>query len=224
MDETTRIFQDRADAGERLGEALIQYRDSGAIVLGIPRGGVEVGFVVAEALDAVFSVLVVHKLPFLDNAEAGFGAVAEDGSVFFMPQYRSVLHPVEVKRIIREQEAEVIRRVKKFRPEQPMPDLAGRHVIVVDDGIAMGSTTRAAVMCCRNKGAGKVTVAAPVASPDAVRLLREAADELVVLLVPPFFQAVAEFYEDWHDCTDQEAMKWVNRVRAGAGVSRWPAG
>lgn len=224
MDEDTRIFQDRTDAGERLGEALLPYRESGAIVLGIPRGGVEVALLVAEELDAVFSVLVVRKLPFPDNPEAGFGAVAEDGSVFFMPQYRAALPPAEVKRIIQEQETEVLRRVKKFRPERPMPDLAGRHVIVVDDGIAMGSTTRAAVMCCRNKGAGKVTVAAPVASPDAVRLIRPVVDDLVVLLVPPYFEAVAQFYENWRDCTDQEVVRLIARTRVGAGVPHWPVG
>jgi putative phosphoribosyl transferase len=219
-----RPFRNRADAGEQLGAALERHRRDGSIVLGIPRGGVEVGLLVAEALEAVFSVLVARKLPFPDNPEAGFGAVAEDGTLYFIPRYKDSLPPTQVNRIIREQEAEVLRRVKLFRPERPLPDLTGRHVILVDDGIAMGSTTLVAVACCRNKGAARVTVAAPVASPDALEAVRQAADGVEVLHAPDRFEAVAQFYDHWADLTDQDVVKLVGGFRRGAAIARWPAG
>jgi putative phosphoribosyl transferase len=168
-----------------MGAALKHSAGKDVLILGIPRGGVEVGCQVAEELSAEFSMLVVRKLPFPDNPESGFGAIAEDGSVYLHPEAASWLSPKDIDFIVHEQKKEIIRRIRVLRSGSPLPDMKGRHVILVDDGIAMGSTMQAAVMCCRNLKAKKITVAAPVASPNAVRLAAASADEVVTLLLPP---------------------------------------
>jgi putative phosphoribosyl transferase len=108
----------------------------------------------------------------------------------------------------------VERRVEVLRNGAPLPDLQHRYVILVDDGIAMGSTTQAAVQCCREMGAKHILVAAPVSSPDARRKLNTAADEVVTLLTPPFFRAVAEYYQHWYDVPDEEVLQIMNRVQS----------
>jgi predicted phosphoribosyltransferase len=198
------MFDDRDDAGRQLGVALQRHAGRDCLVIGIPRGGVTVGLRVAEALAAKFTLLVVRKLPFPDNPESGFGAIAEDGTIFLMPGAANGMEEDEINRIIAHQQAEVKRRIKALREGQPLPDLRGRQVILVDDGIAMGSTTMAATLCCRHLGAARVTVAAPVASFAARHLLAPAADEVVVLLAPPAFHAVAQFYRHWYDVPDRE--------------------
>jgi predicted phosphoribosyltransferase len=200
------MFQNRTDAGRQLGVALSQYHATHSIVLAIPRGGVEVAHQVAKSLKLSLSLVVVRKLPFPDNPEAGFGALAEDGSLYFLPGANQRLPQSVILNTVQEQQTEVARRVKVLRGGDPLPELRQRHVILVDDGIAMGSTTQAAVKCCRGLGARRVTVAAPVASPEARTSLEASADEVVVLLCPPFFRAVAEFYRDWYDVPDQEVI------------------
>ena len=205
------MFEDRDDAGVKLAAALERYRDGNALVLAIPRGGVRVGFRVAEGLGADLSVVIARKLPFPDSPEAGFGAVAEDGSVFLFDQAEEWLRPAEIKRIIKEQKAETKRRVKALRGGKALPRIAGRTVILVDDGIAMGSTMRAAIMLCRKKGAGRVIVASPVAGPEVARQMRVLADEAVILEEPPFFRAVAEVYRNWYDVPDSEVLEIMRK-------------
>lgn len=207
-------FRNRTDARSRLAEALDPYRGSGALVLGIPRGGAEVAYIAARALLLKFTILVVRKLPFPDNPEAGFGAVAEDGTVYLVPGASHGLPQDVVARIAREQRAEIVRRIDALRGGRSLPDIRGRHVILVDDGIAMGSTTQAALWCCRNRGAGTITVAAPVASPAARRSLDASADETVVLSSPPSFRAVAEAYETWYDVPDREVVAIMSEAQA----------
>ncbi|MEJ2722877.1 MAG: phosphoribosyltransferase family protein [bacterium] len=155
------MFDDRRDAGQRLGRALIRYRGKNALVLAIPRGGAEVGYYVAEHLGLPLSIVIVRKLPFPGNPEAGFGAVAEDGSTFFVDRARIQIPPPVVDKIVAAQRLEVQRRIDVLRNGKPLPEVTGRTVIVVDDGIAMGSTMRAAIMLCRNRKAKNVVVAAP---------------------------------------------------------------
>lgn len=205
------MFIDRTDAGQRLALALTQYKDTKALVLGIPRGGVEVGFQVADYLNADFSIVISRKLPYPDNPEAGFGAVAEDGTLFI---FRYALHSMEqelIDRIIREQQVELKRRIDVLRGGQPLPDISDRTVILVDDGIAMGSTMRATVMLCRHKKAAKVIVAAPVAGASTAADIASVADETIILEKPAFFQAVAQVYMNWHDVGDEEVIEYMNQ-------------
>ena len=137
------MFDDRKDAGQKLGEHLSRYRGSDALVLAIPRGGVEVGYYVAEQLELPFSIVVVRKLPFPYNPEAGFGAVAEDGSIYLVDSaHRHIPRRIK-EQIIEEQKQEIGRRMKVLRGDKPLPEISGKTVILVDDGIAMARTTMA---------------------------------------------------------------------------------
>lgn len=212
MPAALRIFHDRTEAGEELAAVLRQRPRPRALVLGIPRGGAEVAYRIAEALHAEFSLLVVRKLPYPDNPECGFGAIAEDGATYFVPGADQGLPRELVARIVREQGDEVRRRMAALREGLPLPPLQGRPVILVDDGVAMGSTTQAAVLCCRNLGAARVTVAAPVASRHACAALQSVADEVVILSLPPSFHAVAEAYRDWYDVPDEEVRAIMHQA------------
>jgi putative phosphoribosyl transferase len=215
------MFEDRRDAGERLAKALVDYKGKAdVVVLAIPRGGVEVGYQVAKALDADFSLVIARKLPFPDDPEAGFGAIAEDGSTVILEHTGYGLLRDTVERVIDFQREEVQRRVAALRGGEPLPDLAGKTVILVDDGIAMGSTMRAAIKLCRNTGAGRIVVAVPVTGERKAREIGALVDEMVVLEKPPFFRAVAQAYSNWYDVSDREVMRimdvWRNG-RRGAG-------
>lgn len=207
------MFRDRTDAGEKLAQALEGYRGQDVLVLGIPRGGVELAYRVARHLDADLSLIVTRKLPYPQNPEAGFGAVAEDGSTFLYEDAARWVPDMVVREIVEEQKQEVQRRIETLRGGGPLPEIAGRTVILVDDGIAMGSTMRASIKLCRKQEAGSVVVAVPVASPRVVDDFRRLADDLVVLETPPFFRAVAEVYQHWYDVSDEEVQEIMEKWR-----------
>jgi len=209
------MFKDRKDAGQRLARELEQYREKNALVLAIPKGGVEVGYYVAKHLQADFSLVISRKLPYPFNQEAGFGAIAEDGSTFIIEDARRWLSDDVINRIKKEQIEEIRRRIKVLRQGKPLPDISGRIVILIDDGLAMGSTMRAAVALCRKKGAKKIVVAVPVSGDRVAREIGKVADRIVVLEIPEFFEAVAQVYLNWHDASDEEVLailaKWENK-------------
>jgi putative phosphoribosyl transferase len=200
------MFRDRQHAGQRLAEILDIYRNERPLILAIPRGGVEVGYRVAKRLDADLAVLVIRKLPLPRNPEAGFGAIAEDGSHFMFEHMVAALQPTVVAEIIEQQKLEIQRRVDVLRGGEPLPEIEGRTVILVDDGIAMGSTIRAAIAMCRKKQAKTIIVAAPVASPSTAEALAPLADDVVIVETPPLFRAVAQVYEDWYDVPDEDVV------------------
>lgn len=205
------MFVDRTDAGIQLGKALGSYRGQDIIILAIPRGGAEIGYQVATALNAQLSLIISRKLPFPDEPEAGFGAVSEDGSSWLIPGHEVWLRRSIIEEIITSQMAEIRRRVEVLRGGRDLPDIKGMIVILVDDGIAMGSTMRASVACCRNLGAAKIVVAVPVTGEDTARELEMIADEVLVLEMPRYFQAVAQVYENWYDVSDEEVLEIMSR-------------
>ncbi|MBN2453348.1 MAG: phosphoribosyltransferase [Candidatus Omnitrophica bacterium] len=199
------MFRDRKDAGIKLAARLKKYKNKGVVVLAVPRGGIEVGCEVAKALKAPFSAVVVRKLPFPNDPEAGFGAIAENGSVVILEGPSSWLPKEVIETVKRQQAEEVKRRIKVLRGGLPLPEIKGKTVILVDDGLAMGSTMLAAVKYCRAKKAGRIIAAVPISGGEAARLVGDAADELVVLEKPSYFYAVAQGYEKWYDLPDAEA-------------------
>lgn len=201
------MFDDRKDAGERLAVALKRYKDKHVLVLAIPRGGVEVGYHVAKYLNADFSIIISRKLPFPTDPEAGFGAVAEDGSTFILSDATRWVSQEEIDEIIEKQKQEITRRIAVLRRNKPLPDMKDRMVILIDDGIAMGSTMRASIMLCKNKEAKKIVVATPVTGRDTAREIEEMVDEFVVLEKPLFFYAVAQVYKNWYDVPDREVIE-----------------
>jgi predicted phosphoribosyltransferase len=210
------MFGDRADAGKQLGNALSKYRDAHVLVLAIPCGGVEVGFHVAMGLNADLSIIVSRKLPFPHNPESGFGAIAEDGSVFMYPGFENAVSPEDIAAIVKVQRREIKRRIAALRGGLAFPSLKGRTVVLVDDGIAMGSTMRVSIAMCTRKGAEKLIAAAPVAGKDTVTEMAKLVDEVVVLETPPGFRAVAEVYRNWYDVSDREVLAFMaewDRIR-----------
>jgi putative phosphoribosyl transferase len=206
------MFADRKDAGQKLARALENYREQKPLVLAIPKGGVEVGYEVAKHLGCEFSILIARKLPFPDNPEAGFGAVAEDGSTFINDYAARGLSQHTIDRILKQQRREIKRRIAALRKGRPLPQIADRTVILIDDGIAMGSTMRAAVSLCKNKKAKKIVVASPVAGPSTAAELARIVDDVVVLEKPPFFRAVAQAYANWYDVCDEEVIRILQNL------------
>lgn len=154
------MFTDRKDAALELAKALGKYKDKNAVVLGIPRGGAETAYYVALHLHAELSLLVSRKLGHPANPEYAFGAIAEDGSIYLSPYARQELSEETINTVVEEQKKEIERRIKILRKGKPLPELKGRTVILVDDGIATGATIFAAIEMCKKRNAGKIIIAA----------------------------------------------------------------
>lgn len=214
------IYRDRKDAGRHLAQALLRYKEEHPVVLAIPRGGAELGFEVAKALDADFDLLIARKLPFPDNPESGFGAIAEDGSLYIIEEAARYLGEGTIRRIIGQQQEEIVRRIERLRGGRDLIPIEGRTVILVDDGIAMGSTMHAAIAYCKRHGAKKIIVAAPVTSSRVKRQLEQIVDDVVILQTPPDFHAVASVYANWYDVSDEEVLEimraWERYKRTGS--------
>lgn len=217
-------FADRAQAGAALAGRLAATGRPGVVVLALPRGGVPVAAPVAETLGAPLDVLVVRKLGLPRQPEVAMGALAGLGGevveVLHEPVLRAARVPPEDLDAVRATEiAELRRREAAFRRDLPALAVAGRTVVVVDDGAATGSTVRAAVAALRRSGAGPVVVALPVCPPDTATALAAAADELVCLRVPRPFQAVGLEYADFAPPADADVAALLRaawaRTRAG---------
>jgi len=205
-----RVFIDRTDAGLELGKLLEEkYKDTNALVLGIPRGGVIVAHEVARVLNAELSVIITKKLPHPRQHELAIGAVAEDGSSFLT----SLAHELDrdsIHQIHHAQLEEIKSRIQRFRKGQPLPDMNRRTVILVDDGIATGSTIVPAIKLCKNQKAARVVVAAPVSGRRYLKEIDIMADEVVVAEQPEMFYAVGQVYEDFHNLADQEVIRHLD--------------
>jgi putative phosphoribosyl transferase len=207
------LFRDREDAGRQLAEKLADLQSADALVLGIPCGGVPVAIQIADRLHAQLDLMVVRKLQIPWNPEAGFGALAPDGTVLLNPELTPHLHlsEAEIREIKRRTISEIERRIQRFRGTQAAPRLADRTVVLVDDGLASGYTMLVAAQAVRKAGPRRLVVAVPVASAGAARLLKPACDSFVALHVSsalPF--AVADFYEQWYDLTDEDVLRYLS--------------
>lgn len=218
------MFTDRTDAGQHLAEALRHLEGAHPVVLGLPRGGVPVAFQVARALGAALDVIVVRKLGVPYHRELGFGAIGEGGVRVISDDIvrRSRVGKEDLAAVEHAEEAELVRQARRFRHDRPRVSLDGRTVIVVDDGIATGSTAAAACAVVRAMGAARVVLAVPVAPPDAVARLRTEADEVVCLSTPRALRSVGEWYRDFSQTSDDEVVVLLTRAAEGR-VARRPA-
>ena len=205
-------FKDRAHAGKELAAVLEpKYKDSNPLILGVPRGGVEVAYYVAKQLHAELSLVISKKLPFPGHEEYGFGAVSEDYSVYISPHGEKSLAPKAVNLIIEGQIEEIKRRIEKYRHGKPLPDMKGRTVIIVDDGIATGVTLVPVIKLCRKKEAGKIVIAAPVSGTTFDAHLHQA-DDIVVVIQPEPFYAVGQVYEIFGDFDDEQLLDLLKKA------------
>lgn len=205
------MFRDRKDGGKQLAKALEKYQHQNVLVLGIPRGGVETAYYVARDLHAEFSFIVSRKLGYPHNAEAAFGALAEDDSYFIFKEAERELTPEVIQSVVHNVRQEIKRRVDVLRGGKNLPKIKGRTVILVDDGIATGATLFAAINLCKNKKASKIIVAAPIAGANIKDKLKTMVDEAVVLLTPEFYHAVSQGYQTFHDLEDDDVKEILNQ-------------
>ena len=209
------IFRDRSDAGRQLARLLAMRREVLPVVIALPRGGVPVAYEIARSLRWPLDVFVVRKLGAPFQHELGIGALAEDGTVIIDPlAARLDIDQHDLAAVIAEETEEAGRRVRRFRAGRPAVDVAGRTVILVDDGVATGGTARVALRCLRAKGAAKLVLATPVAAPDAIASLRADADDVVCLQQPDDFRAVGLWYADFHQVADEEVIACLEAARA----------
>ena len=216
-------FRNRSDAGRRLASRLQFLSGEDVVVLGLPRGGVPVAAAVARALGAPLDVILVRKLGVPAQPELGLGAIGESGARVINPEVVRYAHVSEeqIAQVEAKERAELQRRAQRFRGDAPHVPLAGRTAIIVDDGIATGSTARAACQVARALGAAAVVLAVPVAPPSADRTLRGDADEVICLEMPDRFLAIGEWYEDFAQTSDEEV---VALLRAPPDAPEAPAG
>ena len=208
-------FFDRNDAGKQLVKALSDFPIANGLVIAIPRGGVVVGYQIAEALNLPLDVIVPRKLGAPGNPELAIGAVAEDGTKVLdegIIAYLSVLDDY-IEEESRRQREEIGRRLQVYRKGLAPLNLKGKDIIVVDDGIATGSTMKAALASVRNSGAASVTVAVPVGPPSTIEELHKLADRVVCLYMPEQFQAIGQFYQSFSQTSDEEVNMLLNARR-----------
>jgi predicted phosphoribosyltransferase len=203
-------FRDRTEAGQLLAAKLERYADQpDVLVLGLPRGGVPVAAEVARKLHAPLDVFLVRKLGVPGHEELAMGAIASGGICVIN---RDVVAPLGIPEevidaVATEEQCELVRRERAYRDDLPAPDVRGRTVILVDDGIATGSTMMAAVAALRKLKAGRIVVAAPTVAPTTYYHLEREADEVVAVMVPEYFRGVGQWYEDFSQTTDEEVRK-----------------
>ncbi len=209
-------FDNRRDAGKQLAEELGEYAGRSAIVLAIPNGGVPVALEVASSLNAGLDLVISRKIPMPLSPEAGFGAIADDGT--------TILNEVLIQRIglSRQQidyeankvRAEIKKRSLLYRGERPLARISGKIVIITDDGLASGFTMIAAVESVRHRRPKEIVVAVPVASALALKELEKVADKIVTCttgFMPKFY--VSDFYRQWYDLSDDDVVRYLNQWR-----------
>lgn len=217
------IFRDRQDAGRRLAGALGAYAGrNDVIVLALPRGGVPVAFEVAQALGAPLDVFVVRKLGVPGMAELAMGAIASGGTRVLNREVVASfgISDETIERVARVELEELDRRERLYRGNRPPVDLQGRTVILIDDGLATGSTMRAAIEAVKQHGPARMIVAVPVAAPETARALRPEVDELMVLETPPGFFAVGAYYDRFDQVGDEEVRTLLARAGGTRTVDR----
>jgi predicted phosphoribosyltransferase len=205
-------FRNRAEAGSLLAQKLERYKDmAGVLVLGLPRGGVPVANAVAVALNAALDILLVRKLGVPGQEELAMGAIASNGIQILndpIIQYMGIPESV-VEAVIKRETQELRRREREYRGVRPSVEIPGKTVIVVDDGLATGSTMKAAIAALRSQNPARIVVAVPTASPETCQELKSTADEIVCAITPEPFYAVGFSYEDFEQTTDSEVRALI---------------
>lgn len=207
------MFRNREEAGRMLADKLSQYRnDRTALILALPRGGVAVGYQLSLALHIPLDVFITRKIGAPGNLEYAIGAVAETGSRYLNQEAVSSfgLSRYELDRLIHVQEKEIARRKHMYRQGRPLQQLTGRTVLLVDDGIATGSTFMASALAIRGLQPHRLVGVIPVGPPSTIREVRAQVDELVVLMTPDPFEAVGSFFVDFTQVEDRDVVEYLN--------------
>jgi putative phosphoribosyl transferase len=208
------IFKNRLEAGEKLAEALEKFKGKpDTIILALPRGGVAIGFEVAQKLNLPLDIVVPRKIGAPGNPEFAIGAITEQGEGVFDEMTVSAYGITEsyLQNEIKKEKIEAERRLKLYRGERGPLDLGNKTAIIVDDGLATGLTMRAAIKTVKKLGTEKIIVAIPVTSPEAAEIIKKEVDEIIYLEAPAFFGAVGAFYEEFPQTTDEEVIDLLKK-------------
>jgi len=219
------MFRNREEAGRMLAEKLSHYRnDPTGLILALPRGGVAVGYQLSLALHVPLDVFITRKIGAPGNPEYAIGAVAETGSRYLNQEAISSfdLSRHELERLIHAQEKEIARRRDLYRQGRPLPQLTGRTVLLVDDGIATGSTFMASALAIRSLQPRSLVGVIPVGPPSTMREVRAHVNELMVLMTPDPFYAVGDFFVDFTQVEDRDVVEYLNLAEA-AMLERGPS-
>jgi putative phosphoribosyl transferase len=208
------FFRDRSEAGQRLGAQLTEFANRNVLVLALPRGGVPVGFEVAQSLNVPMDVLVVRKLGVPGQEEVAMGAIASGGvRVLNWDVVRAIgLSPQQIDAVAAQEAHELQRREREYRGNRKRMEVHGRTVILVDDGLATGSTMLAAVAALRQEKPQQIIVAVPVAPPSTCAEIEKAADRVVCLYTPLEFLSVSQWYQNFSQTSDEEVRELLNRA------------
>ncbi len=208
------MFENRTDAGRKLATRLQKYRDRSPLVIALPRGGGPVAYEVARALGAPLDVLVARKIGAPGQPEFGIGAIAQGGAMFLNDGVVRELGVTQeyLNAVTRKETAEMARRVRAYRGDRPPLDVRGRTVLLVDDGLATGVTTRAAVRALREQAPREIILAVPVCAPETALELRSEFDEVICASSPEHFRAVGLWYVDFEQTTDEEVVSLLVRA------------
>lgn len=216
-------FRDRAHAGRELAQKLDAYQDRpGVLVLGLPRGGIPVAYEVAQHLRAPLDVFIVRKLGVPGHEELAMGAITS-GDVLIVDQQlvrQLAISDAAVRSAIAAEKRELLRREARFRGGRPLPEIAGRTVILVDDGLATGATMLAAVAALRQMDADRIVVAVPVAAPDTCAEMAHEVNDIVCHVTPEPFRAVGQWYVDFSQTSDEEVNELLARAAEAAPAER----
>lgn len=209
------IFKDRAEAGQKLAKELENYKGKDVIVFAIPNGGVPVGYEIAKKLGCPLDVLVVRKILYPWTTEAGFGALDPEGGVILEKDILTQLGLAKkvIDSQIKKARKQLEEKIKKFRKEKTYPELKGKNVILVDDGLATGYSMLLSVRFLKKKKPDKIIVAVPTASKGAYQMVSKEADETICLDIKAGFPfAVADAYQKWYDVPDEEVLKIIRTL------------
>jgi putative phosphoribosyl transferase len=215
-------FADRREAGALLAERLSHYKgQNNVVVLALPRGGVPVAYEVAAALHAPLDVFLVRKLGLPGHRELAMGAIASGGTRVLNHYVVKALSipPDVIDEVAREEQAELERRERAYRDGRPLADVRGRTVLLIDDGLATGSTMKAAVEAVRSLGPARIVVAVPVGASESCLEFAHLADEVVCAYTPARFSAVGQWYRDFSETTDEEVRQLLQRSRGSPAKS-----
>lgn len=219
LSHSSELFKDRREAGELLARELAEFQGRSVVVLGIPRGGVIVAKELAHRLQADLDIVLGHKLRTPGHTELAMGSVAEDGKLFLNEEViRGFnVNDAYIRQEKAQQLAEIRHRTDLFRRVRPKIPLAGRTVIVTDDGVATGATTQAALWAVRLESPEKLIAALPVGPENTIRRLGEDVDEMICLRTPPLFAAVGQFYLRFDPVEDEEVLKILEEEHQRGG-------
>jgi predicted phosphoribosyltransferase len=206
------MLKNREEAGKKLAENFSNYRNKGALVLAIPNGGVEAGCIVAERLEAEFSLAISVKLPYPDDPASSFGSVAEDGSTFIHSHAYRWFTEDRIREIVSEQKQEIQRRISVLRRGHPLPRIKNRTVIIIDEGITKGATMQSIINMCRKSHAKRIMVGVAVASREITDMLTRKVDKMVVLEKPLSFRNVSQVYEEWDPVEESEVPDIIDAL------------